>query len=221
MHVGQSEVATGITIRQPRVIDPHQVQHGRVQVMHVDSVFDRVHPEIIGGPVHLTASDPAAGQPHREAGVMVIAARVLGILVLVNLGIRSPTEFSSPDHQGVFQHATTFQVRQQGGGDPIGIGTQLFMPRIVLGVRVPRLLAVLLDIENLHHAHAPFEQSAAQQTTPSELRITVRRPRRERLAFQVKRFGSLTLHLKRQFHCPNVRLQSRFSRPGATMDVVD
>ena len=34
MHVGQTEIAAGITVRQSFVIEAEQMQHRRVQIMH-------------------------------------------------------------------------------------------------------------------------------------------------------------------------------------------
>lgn len=50
------------------LIEAHQVQHRGVQVMHVHAVFDRPEAELIG--------NAAAGQPDREAVVIVIATTV-------------------------------------------------------------------------------------------------------------------------------------------------
>ena len=41
MHICQAEVAAGIPIRELLVIQSHQMKNRGVQVMNVDSVFDR------------------------------------------------------------------------------------------------------------------------------------------------------------------------------------
>jgi hypothetical protein len=49
MHVGQSEVATGISIRELLMIEAEQLQHRRVQVVDMDDIFDGLESEFIGG----------------------------------------------------------------------------------------------------------------------------------------------------------------------------
>ena len=43
-----------------------------MQVVHVDTVLDRLESEVVGGAMDMTAFDAAAGQPGREAIVVVI-----------------------------------------------------------------------------------------------------------------------------------------------------
>src|SRR5262245_40746981 len=51
VHVGQAEIAAAVAIRQPLVIQPHQVQDRRVQVMDVHTLLDRLIAEFVGGAV--------------------------------------------------------------------------------------------------------------------------------------------------------------------------
>src|SRR5206468_11545840 len=71
MHVGQTEVAAGVAVRQALVIEAEQVQHGGVQVVNVDRVLDRLKTELVGRSIRLTAANAAAGPPAGEA-VMVV-----------------------------------------------------------------------------------------------------------------------------------------------------
>ena len=48
MHVGQTEVTTGVAVRQALVIEPQELEHRGVQVMDVDLVFDGLKAEFIG-----------------------------------------------------------------------------------------------------------------------------------------------------------------------------
>lgn len=61
--VGQSKVATLETVGQPLMIDPEQVQHGGVQIVHVDFVLDRGVAKFIRGAVCLARLDASAGHP--------------------------------------------------------------------------------------------------------------------------------------------------------------
>ena len=74
VHVGQAEVAAAVAVGQPLVIQAHQVQDRGVQVVDVHAVLDGLHAELVGGAVDDAALDAAAGQPHREAQAVVVAA---------------------------------------------------------------------------------------------------------------------------------------------------
>jgi hypothetical protein len=47
MHIREAEIATAVAIRQLLVIQPHEVQHRGVQVVHVDGFLDRFESELI------------------------------------------------------------------------------------------------------------------------------------------------------------------------------
>ena len=46
-------------------------------------------------------------------GVVVMAARLLGVLRFVDLRIGCATEFAAPNHQRVLEHPAAFEIRQQ------------------------------------------------------------------------------------------------------------
>src|SRR5262249_10855006 len=73
-HIGQAEVAAAIALGQLLVVDAQQMEDGRVQVVNVNAILDGVHAELVGRPVGQAALDPSAGQEHREAGGVMIAA---------------------------------------------------------------------------------------------------------------------------------------------------
>jgi hypothetical protein len=50
-------VAATVEVRQPHVVQAHQVHHSRVQVRDVKSVFHSVEAELIGYPDRLAAAD--------------------------------------------------------------------------------------------------------------------------------------------------------------------
>ena len=72
--VRQAEVAAAVAIGELGVVDAEQVQHGRVQVVDVHRLLDRLEAEVVGRAVDRSALDAAAGQPHREAERIVVAA---------------------------------------------------------------------------------------------------------------------------------------------------
>jgi len=54
-HIGQAVVSPRVTEREPGVIESKTVENGRVEVVNMALVLDRLHAEIVG----LAASDPA------------------------------------------------------------------------------------------------------------------------------------------------------------------
>ena len=98
VNVGQTIVAAGMAISESLVVEAHQVQDRRVQVVNVDLVLDGVPAESSVAPCTMPAADAAAGHPHRESERMVLAA-------VGSLGRRSAAEFSAPDDERVVEQA--------------------------------------------------------------------------------------------------------------------
>ena len=61
--------------QKPFVIDSQAVEDRRVEVMDVHLVLDRSEPELVRGAVHVATPDSAAGHPHGETVVVVVATR--------------------------------------------------------------------------------------------------------------------------------------------------
>ena len=74
MDVGKTEILAGVAVGEPRVVEAHQAQDSGVKIMDVDGLLHCPKAKFIGGPVHVAALDPAAGHPHRESVMIVIAA---------------------------------------------------------------------------------------------------------------------------------------------------
>ena len=94
VNVRQSEVTSGITMSQAFVIQTHQVQHGRMQIMQMHASFDCFVAEFIRCTMLEPAPDAASGKPHRvTVGVVVTAVEILlG-------GIRCASEFAAPQEK--------------------------------------------------------------------------------------------------------------------------
>ena len=57
-NVGQAEVAAGVTVGEPLVVEAEQVQDRGVQVVHVDAVLDGAEAELVGGAVDVPPFTP-------------------------------------------------------------------------------------------------------------------------------------------------------------------
>ena len=120
VHVGEAEVAAGEAIGQLLVIEAHQVQHGGVQVVDVDFLFHGREAAFVGGSVDVASLGAAAGQPHGEAVVVVVAAVDLARVgpFLRQLDGRRAAEFAAANHQSLVEQAALFEVGQEGARWP-------------------------------------------------------------------------------------------------------
>ena len=141
MNVGQAEVAAGVAVGELLVVEAEQVQDRGVQVVDVDRVLDGLEAELVGRAVDVAALDAAAGQPHREAVVVVVAAVDLaGVGARVRqLDRRRAAELAAPDHQRVVEQAALLQVGEQRGDGLVALAGQLAVVDLDVVVVVPRL----------------------------------------------------------------------------------
>ena len=54
--IRQPEVTSGITIRQTRMINAHQMEDGSVEIVNVHATIYGMHPEFIGRPIGQTTA---------------------------------------------------------------------------------------------------------------------------------------------------------------------
>src|SRR5688572_14933920 len=101
MHVGQAEVAAGIAVGEPLVIEAQQVEHRGVQIMDVDAVFHGAEAELVCSSMYASAPNAAAGHPHGEAPVVVVAAVDFSLVraLLGELHGRRAAKLAAPQHQ--------------------------------------------------------------------------------------------------------------------------
>ena len=59
-HIGEAEIAAAVAIRQPRVIQTHQMQHRRMEVMSVNGILHRLEAELVRGAVRSAAAHAAS-----------------------------------------------------------------------------------------------------------------------------------------------------------------
>src|SRR4051812_14457058 len=105
------------------MVDAHEVKDGGVQVVHTGGIVLRGEAEFIGTAMYGTALDPAAGHPHREAVVIVIATELRFAAAQFDGG--RAAKFAAPEHQGLVEHTTLLQVREQGGNGLVDLRGEL------------------------------------------------------------------------------------------------
>lgn len=165
--IGQAEIATRMAIGESFVIEAQQVQHGGVQIMNVDAIFDSPISKFIGVPVGEPAANTTSRQPDRETMMVMISPR--GVATTDRDFYRGrPAKFSSTNYQGFFQQAALSQIRQQAGNRSVGFLPQPPMLARNVAVRIPRLDITMIT---LHHAHAPFDQTPGDQQLTTMHRV--------------------------------------------------
>ena len=110
MDIGEAEVPAAVAVGEFFVIKAEQMEHGGVEVVDVDFVFNCLKTEIIGRAVDLAAFDSAACHPNGKAVVIVVATVDFS---LIGPGFRhfdhgSAAEFSAPKHEGFIEHSAHF-----------------------------------------------------------------------------------------------------------------
>src|SRR4030095_1117303 len=107
--VGQAEVAPGIAIGEPLVIEAEQMQDRGMKVVDVNPVLDGPEAEVVGRAVGQAPFHAAAGPPHRDAGRGVVAAST----PLRRVGGGSAAELATPDDERLVEQAAALEVAQQ------------------------------------------------------------------------------------------------------------
>src|SRR5689334_513253 len=104
MDVGQPEWASLELVGEFCVVESEQVQHRRVQVMHVYFVLRDIEAKLIGLAENDTALESAACHPHRECIRMMIAS------VGPALHHRGTAKLAAPDDDRVLQQPSLLQI---------------------------------------------------------------------------------------------------------------
>ena len=99
-NICQAKVAAPISKRQLLVVDSEQMQDGRVEVIYMKDVFDRVVTQLVRGAMADTALHTTTGHPDGKALDMVVAP--------VALSHGRASEFTTPDHKGIREHTPLF-----------------------------------------------------------------------------------------------------------------
>ncbi len=111
----QPLVAAEVGVGQPVLVEAELVEDRRVDVAEVVGALDGPEADGVGGADDLAPLDPAAGHPHREAEVVVVAP-------LARFGLGRAAELAAPDDERAVEQPPALQVLEQGGDGPVGLG---------------------------------------------------------------------------------------------------
>ncbi len=136
------------------MVEAHQVQNRRVQVMHRNHILFSFEPKIVRGSIDGSAFDPSASHPHCEAIRIVIPALTRSR----KLNHRRATKLTSPNHKGVLQHPSLLEVTKKRCDWLINLlRKRPVLPDVI--VVVPRLTGTLPD---LHHSDTALHKAACR-----------------------------------------------------------
>ena len=152
--IGETVVAALGTIGESGVIDPEEFEHGGVDVVDVDGVFDWFVAEFVGGAPLGAALDAAAGHPDGVGEHVVVAA--------VALGHGGAAEFAGEDDEGIVEHAALFEVGDEGHAGAVDFGGFETDPVFDAAVVVP------VFVVELDEADPAFGETAGDETVGGE-----------------------------------------------------
>src|SRR6476660_1117895 len=116
---------------QLEMIQSHQMENGSVNVVEVGSILDGMEANFIGGTVDCARLDTAPGEPHREAGGVMVPSPA------PFLADGCAAKLASPNHQGVFQEPTPFEIGEQCSHRAVGCAGHPLVVCVDIIMRIP------------------------------------------------------------------------------------
>ncbi len=156
MDVGQTEIAALESPCELFVVKAELLQQGGVQIVDVNGIFYDAEAEFIGGAMDEAGFDAASCGPHGEGIHMVIASDGVP-----DFAHRSAPELAAPDHEGIIQQPSLFEIDDEGGAGLVYFAAAQFE----LFVEIIDLITVVIPVGviELNKAHASFDESAGEQ----------------------------------------------------------
>ena len=167
MHIGQTEIAALVAIREAFVVEAEQVEQRGVEVVDVHGVFGDLVTEVVGCAVGDPGFHAAAGHPNGERVLVVVASKFGGRAGAgIGLRHRRAAEFAAPDHECIFEETTLFQILHERGHAAVHVLAFAGQARGEVAVVIP------VRVVELHHAHAALNEPAGEQTVVSKRGFT-------------------------------------------------
>lgn len=151
--VGETKIAAGVAEGEVFVIDAGEVQHGRVEIVHIADLIDGMDAEFVGGPVGGAAAHAAAGEKHAESLGMMIPP-------VGSWGVGSASELTGPEDESGIEEASLFEIQDQGGDSAVGLAGVAFVTGLESTVLIPSAIGQSVGAIHLDEAHALFDQTS-------------------------------------------------------------
>lgn len=196
--VGEAEVATTVSVGEFFVIEAHEVEHGGVEVVDVDFVFNGGKAEVVGCSVHVTTFHAAPCHPGGEAVVVVIAAIDLaGVGAFFgHFNDGRPAKFSAPEDEGFVEESALFEIGEEGGDGLITFPREVAMVLLKVVVIIPRLSGAMPD---LHEADATLDEATGDKHLAALQVVAIHVADVLRLEGDVESVGRFELHTVGEF----------------------
>lgn len=198
MHIGQSEVSTGVSKGEFFVVEADEFEERCVQVVYVHGLFDGFKPEFIGGAMCIAPADAPACQPHGEAPVVVVTS--VNLTRIGSFGGQfdggSAAEFPAPDHECFFEKSSLFEICEQRCNGLIALLCESCVVDFDIVVIVPWLS---LPVPDLHKPDASFHQPAGDEDLSCLDSCSVHLLDVFWFAGNIEGVGSISLHPEGQF----------------------
>ena len=123
-------------------------------------LLDGVEADGVGRADDLAALDAAAGHPHGEAQVVVVAAPA-------RFGLGRAAELAAPEDQRAVEQAPALQVLEQAGDGLVGLGGLAEVVLLDVAVGVPLLVARSAAGDHADEADAVLDELPRQQAAPA------------------------------------------------------
>ena len=135
------------------MINAKKVEHGRVEVVHMDATVDDVVGQLVGLAVGDTRFDTATGHPVSEAVRMVVAPAFV-LLADAALHVAGPSEFAAPNDQRVLEHVPLFEIGDERGGGLVNF------PCVDGKIALHAAVLIPTGVKELDELHTALSQSA-------------------------------------------------------------
>src|SRR6185437_4589337 len=199
---GRAFVAAIVEQGQPVMIDTQTMKNGRVQIVDVNAVLDRIQTDVVGGAVRDAAFDAAAGQPNGKAKRIMIASGTA-------LAHRCAAELATPDNERAVEQTTPFEIFQEAGNRLIAFTTIACVIGFDIAVGVPFAAGTAIK---LHETYPALDETTSKQAITAQAfrRLyvqTIEPVRLFRLTRQIDGLGRGGLHAISQFIGGDARFQ--------------
>ena len=190
INVRQAEVAAGVAVGEPFVVEAKHMKQRGVQIVDGDAIFDARKPNSSVAPWHVAPLETAAGHEHREPVRVMIAA-------VAAFGDRRTAEFAAPDHRRFIEQTSAFEIADQGGTGAVHIRASAAQVAVDLVMIVPRLAGTIVDVNRCRRR---ARRAVREDAAVGERRRAIFFAHGRGFAAQIERFVSFGLHAKGGFH---------------------